>query len=375
MPSPRNVEYTRTWMAHQVAPLAAGGINQLIRQYGFKTLPGESKKQVLNYDSWRYYGSVEYLNPKYVGPYGYPASFNGAPYSGSGWGASGLSAYGMVGNRAYDKFKDKALGESTSIGTLLAERKEALGMITTRAAGLYRAYKQLRRGNFKQFLRALSVDPKRKHRSVVRSSASEASGLWLEYWFGWSPTVSDLYAAADVLNSTPNFDRFEAASGVILPPKVFTTGSGRNRYSITEEGRYIVKTGATVKCTDPTLQLLQQMGLINPLAIAWEVVPFSFVIDWFTKFGDVVSATTDFVGVEVTDGYTTRFLKTKGVHETWDTFSPKLVNRHRYKAIRMLRRKGLISPVTNTSLFLNYGESVTRAATAVSLLNQIFLAK
>jgi hypothetical protein len=38
------------------------------------------------------------------------------------------------------------------------------------------------------------------------------------------------------------------------------------------------------------LSLQRSLGLVNPAEIAWEVVPYSFVVDWFLPIGSYISA-------------------------------------------------------------------------------------
>lgn len=55
-----------------------------------------------------------------------------------------------------------------------------------------------------------------------------------------------------------------------------------------------------------TLMRLEQFGLANPTAVAWELVPFSFVADWFVGIGDYLAAQTALLGLEVLDGGTSQ---------------------------------------------------------------------
>jgi hypothetical protein len=47
---------------------------------------------------------------------------------------------------------------------------------------------------------------------------------------------------------------------------------------------------------------VNQIGLANPLSIAWEVVPFSFVVDWGLPIGNVLEALTATRGLEFIGG-------------------------------------------------------------------------
>jgi hypothetical protein len=51
--------------------------------------------------------------------------------------------------------------------------------------------------------------------------------------------------------------------------------------------------------SSPHLSELQQLGLTNPALVAWELVPFSFVFDWFIQVGDWLTGLTALQGVTV----------------------------------------------------------------------------
>jgi hypothetical protein len=50
------------------------------------------------------------------------------------------------------------------------------------------------------------------------------------------------------------------------------------------------------------------MGVVNPLSIAWEVIPFSFVVDWFIPVGQVLEACTATMGLSFVDSWTSEHL-------------------------------------------------------------------
>jgi len=49
---------------------------------------------------------------------------------------------------------------------------------------------------------------------------------------------------------------------------------------------------------------LARWGLINPATVVWELVPFSFVVDWFAPVGNTLDALTSGVGLESNGGWT-----------------------------------------------------------------------
>lgn len=114
-----------------------------------------------------------------------------------------------------------------------------------------------------------------------------ASSLWLQYTYGVKPLLSDIYGAADeslrtVINKT---ERFRARATETYKPRYvsFSTIFGpQNVKVITGTVKRSVTYGVDVRTPefDPT-----RWSSLNPVSIAWEVMPYSFVVDWFLNVG------------------------------------------------------------------------------------------
>jgi hypothetical protein len=232
-----------------------------------------------------------------------------------------------------------------------------------------KAYSALRRGNFRKALRELSVDPKRKHKNKIRNAADEASGLWLEYWFGWSPSVNDIFTALEQLESDIPNSRFSGTARVRFNKTTGPIFGGVQQQTATVR----IKTGATVRCTNPNLFLASQLGIVNPAAIAWEVIPFSFLVDWIFKVGDFINSFSDFAGCALENPYRTSVLNFYDLYEQRNNSSePRNVwSVTSATGAAMVRHVGVIRPIPNRQVFANLGTSLTRTATAVSLLHQV----
>lgn len=108
--------------------------------------------------------------------------------------------------------------------------------------------------------------------------------------------------------------------------------------------------------------------MINPVGIAWELVPFSFAVDWFIPVGKFLNSYTDLAGVDLIRAYTTftdRCEKLKVIDNPYDTPDNNL---RKGKGYRVQRQLG--NP-TIPGLFSRRGsgiQSITRGATAVALL-------
>lgn len=265
-------------------------------------------------------------------------------------------------NRAYEKFVEK-IHSSAELAMMFAERREACDGIIQRVGTLRRAWLELRRGNFKKFLKTLDVPPKRKHRGLVRVRAKQASAYWLEYWFGWSPLVNGIYDAVSLLDSPyPSF-------------RVVAVGGNRLTGKMSDWQPYdhlnLVRIQADVSVANEMLYRASQFGVVNPAVIAWELVPFSFLVDWFIPIGRYLQSYTDFVGLDLQNAFHTKF--TKGTGSYWYPAQNTGYGRLRTstKSVFVERIMGVPGFVPQWSLPGRL--SVTRAATSIALLVSLFI--
>lgn len=264
---------------------------------------------------------------------------------------------GQVAKQAYDRLKD-AIAEPASLAVSIAERKQAFSMIESRCIQLYRFTRNLRRLRFGDAARDLGLSGPPKG---VRRHGRDLGGAWLEYHLGWKPLIGDIHSGLDVLQRG-------------LPPFRVRGRARGQKYKLIQdtwdlyyyqEQDLRVQYLASVTVSDPNLWRANQLGLINPAVVLWELVPFSFVVDWFLPVGDFLSQYTDFVGLTLSDSSTTYYSKHTD-HALWK--DGRILPDQKKWAINVARVLGINSP----PLVVNRvtGLSPTRAATAVSLLLQ-----
>jgi len=93
--------------------------------------------------------------------------------------------------------------------------------------------------------------------------------------------------------------------GVVSRSGEFDYRSTRQRWEYTAEVKCFIE--ATI--LDPGAFTREKFGLANPAVIAWEVVPWSFAVDWFIPIGDVLSAASATSGLKFSRGSLTRHRK------------------------------------------------------------------
>lgn len=276
-------------------------------------------------------------------------------------------------NRARGKFLSN-VGSSSELGTTIAEWRSSLEMITARTRSLTKGYKHLRRGEFKAFLRTFNIRPKPRHRRKTWSRPKDASALWIEYWFGWAPTVSDVYDSIGVLQNPVTDKRVEASSG----RNVLFTSNKSSRdviHKLKSAGFCIAKIGGKVVVSNPNLYQANQLGLVNPALIAWNIAPFSWFVDWFVNVGEFLGGFSDTFGLKFKDLYLTRFGQLESDLEYLGNISfPQYLYGKTESAWMVQMNREPLSDLPMPRLTASFPDklSVTRAATAISLLVLLF---
>jgi len=272
-------------------------------------------------------------------------------------------------NLSYDRLQSQI--KRATLGVTVAEGREALTLMAQRAGQLYRSFKALKRGRFGDFVKELKIRPLKKHERTKWTKPKHASSIWLEYWFGWAPLVGDIDACVDVLTSPPPPIELSGSATQKISVSGFDTWGGQLR-TYQYEGKAVVKQYARVRIENPNALLRQQAGLTNFAEIAWATVPFSFLVDWIGNVGTVLRARTDFSGLVIEEAYAAAHCKLKSAQsQAWNAGTPwyrKWAGFNRQVATRRLPH--VIGPTLQFELPERL--SVTRAATAVSLLVSIF---
>lgn len=149
-------------------------------------------------------------------------------------------------------------------------------------------------------LRALASKADRKKLYYRRKS----SALYLEGVFGWLPLMQDIYDAFDTLSGGHRVSPVRARNSIVYSQKV---NDVNHRLVVqTELGAMV---GAQGRMHNPNLALLSDLGLINPAAVLWDKVPYSFVVNWFIPVGSYLNSLTDLVGYTVERSFVTTFVK------------------------------------------------------------------
>lgn len=150
-------------------------------------------------------------------------------------------------------------------------------------------------------------------RSFRRLPAKAIGGKWLEYQYGWKPLLSTVYDTAALLVRSKPEDNLitlhSRASDQGRSQFVHDTGSGPQTITKTESIRYEI--GVTLAPKPNRLQDMGRFTSLNPVSITWELVPYSFVVDWFIDVGGFLRSmeTALIYRSAFVHGYSTRTVK------------------------------------------------------------------
>lgn len=199
-------------------------------------------------------------------------------------------------NRAYSRFTAKTRKGAAAMGMTVATWRQSRDMFSTRlgrvSSALQTRIRSLERNPRKLALLRKEIEYQRKRRR------EPVANLILEGEFGWAPLVQDLNAAASLATSPfpPDFTRSRARE-VFRRSKAEGTDP---RILNSEDGLMSVTYAALVKVQNPNSYLAQKSGLINAPAVAWDLVPWSFVVNMFVNTNQMIGSLTNEIGLDIT---------------------------------------------------------------------------
>jgi len=193
----------------------------------------------------------------------------------------GASLDNALASRLHQKVKNQKI----NVGMMLAEHRQTANLFADAAKRVAASWRRVRKGDIAGGFSAFGGRGQRR-----------VSNNWLAFQYGVRPLVSD------IVNSLELLDR-----QLIEPPKVFKTSA-----NITGSWQTFSQAGGTNKFHSQTkklrltcyytvdsssLKTASSLGLTNPLSLAWELVPYSFVIDWFINIGDYLESLDTLSGI------------------------------------------------------------------------------
>lgn len=198
------------------------------------------------------------------------------------------AGYASLQAKLEAKLLSKVKGMKVHLGNFIAERDQMFDMFGKNATKIARAARNVKKGNFKKAFEDLGCRPSNR-----LSAKKSLANNWLELQYGWLPLLSDIYDASQVveeewnrLEPRPPLNR--AVSIVRQTEKDLFHPAQPAHANVTREYIYTLRGIINYSVDVQASHFLGSIGLTNPLSIAWEVLPFSFVVDWAFPVGKML---------------------------------------------------------------------------------------
>ncbi len=198
----------------------------------------------------------------------------------------------------------RAHEEAFNMAPVLAEMNETIDMIVRPASALREGITKHLRSVQKLKGRWLRGVPFHKRRETLLRAAA---GSWLEFSFGWAPTVSDVAAGAEALakfvqDEHVGYKRISAQGSSVqsmdLGTSILWNGTLeeqriRQSWETKRTVRYIVghRSDVITNSKGDFVHFLANFGLTNWRNVAvgaWEIIPYSWLVDYFTNIGELI---------------------------------------------------------------------------------------
>jgi hypothetical protein len=230
--------------------------------------------------------------------------------------------------------------------------------------------------------RRMNRKANRARNDKISDTAGFVSDSWLELKYGWMPLISDAYAMAEIYSERMGRVHddivIDVRAKVTFDPPCLVDSSGaigvvhqRNgvaKHSII--GRY--------QLISPEMRQLSALGLLNPGSLVYELIPYSFVFDWFIPLGSYIDSLTSLAGLRFIGGCETSQLIQTGAASLygWEQWNGErtMTNNEKLDSYEIQRTvltddpdRLLILSAKDIASFMN----VDKLMTSLALLNSL----
>lgn len=211
-------------------------------------------------------------------------------------------------NKAVLKLLGKAKDQKVNLAQMYAERRMSAQLIGDTASRIAKMLVNIKRGNLVRAAEAvgLAVSKRAARRNgTIREFEKRMANGVLELQYGWRPLLNDAFGSAELIAQK----QFREVIGTVstmdtLIAKYSTKVKDDSNYVNydTVSSTLLIRYKVNFTNGDDIVHSLSQVGITNPALIAWELLPWSFVIDWFLPIGSYISSLDATKGLKFLDG-------------------------------------------------------------------------
>lgn len=223
------------------------------------------------------------------------------------------------------RIRSAVKAQKVNVAQFLAEFPATARMFMDFASRIVRTRRALLKGRPMDVIDALSgVKPGSRTTGPLRNGGVKVptkvlANNQLAFTYGVTPLMKDLSGAMSELysgaRSRPLIFQVHVSDSAFEATKSIIKNDGAWLISANSVNDNMIavkrKTIVWIEMAKPSwLTTGSRLGFLNPIALAWELIPYSFVVDWFINVGESLQNLDAFTGV-----------KRVGIHRTTTTSS------------------------------------------------------
>jgi len=274
-------------------------------------------------------------------------------------------------NAARNAARGNIANQAIDLATTLGETKETIATLSELVVRVARALRHARKGRFRRALQALNGG---KVRSV-----KNAADNYLAFVYGLTPHLRDVHGLQEqVKRGLAREGKYFRSTGFKSSnapwTEFFLSSLDLDSHRGSGGGRGWCKVVLYQTITHEVAYQLNQLGVANPLNTVWELVPLSFVVDWFIPIGDFLRALTGPLGTTFSHGYEDHVIEADVTVDFcrygWSTFKKGTTPSYHWQMFVFQRRVLTTNPPSRLYIGTGLIQSVQRSLSTVALLRQ-----
>jgi len=177
-------------------------------------------------------------------------------------------------NRSLIAARNNLKGMKVDLGTAYAERKETARLIGDTATNIGKSFTDLLHGRTRSAMNRLGISSRRHE-----PRGNNVPNKWLELQYGWKPLLMDIHGSAAALENRQKSDWRVTAKGYARDKSSYVwklnpaPTSAFDACIVTVSSDASAMTRIDALPQNEAIISLASLGVLNPLNVAWELVP------------------------------------------------------------------------------------------------------